>query len=341
MKVITKYPVYFNSEKVSPKDYYVSAEGEDDSFDYVGGVSCETKKSMDIQECDNNYAYNMSNPATAGNAYNNYKNCIQSALNTYKNCKNKKAKLSSADGMDGYELVMGADGNDYYTNPFGDTYAPFDGFSKEDLESIRGADGEIYFMGADGETFYNAKGQKVKDVLNKIGKGIVSGAKAVGRAIKNVSRKIAEKSKTVIAGIKEKRAKRVSDRKLRHQKTKEGKDVLTEELKPISNEQAKKEDANKVVKVDGQNFKVPEGTNPNIPIVVSTDTNTGEKIVGVDVPTDKVVAVPDNQGNIEYFRQSEESGGLSKNTKTALIVGGAVVGVALIGFLIYRLNKKK
>jgi uncharacterized membrane-anchored protein YhcB (DUF1043 family) len=27
--------------------------------------------------------------------------------------------------------------------------------------------------------------------------------------------------------------------------------------------------------------------------------------------------------------------------KTALIVGGAVVGVALIGFLIYRLNKKK
>lgn len=54
--------------------------------------ACENKLSNDIKECDNNYVNNSSNPATAGNAYNIYKDCVQLALNTYKKCTNRTNK---------------------------------------------------------------------------------------------------------------------------------------------------------------------------------------------------------------------------------------------------------
>ncbi len=279
MKVITKYPVYFNTDKVSPSDYYVSAEGENDSFDY-------------------------------------------------------------ADGIDNYELVMGADGNYYYSNAFGDMYLPFDGQLKSDLEPVLGADGETYYMSADGETFYNAKGEKIKKFFSKVGKGIVQGAKAVGRFFKEAKRVIVEKKKEIIANVNKKREKRKADRLLKHQKNEKGQDVLTEPLQKIDKKEAEKLPDNQVVIVEDKAYKVPEDLPKNAPIVVNNDPKTGEKTVSIDIPKEEAVAVPDAQGNITYYRESKEEG-MSKGLKTALIVGGAVVGVALIGFLIYRVTKKK
>jgi hypothetical protein len=289
MKVITKYPVYFNSEKVSPKDYYVSANGDGDSFDY-------------------------------------------------------------ADGLDDYELVMGADGNMYYANAVGDMYSPFDGYPKSDLEPVLGADGELYYMGIDGETFYNAKGKRVKDFFKKVGKGIATGAKAVGKFIKEQFRKAVTKSKEVASNVKKNRAERKkkrlenreklkAEKKLKHEKDEKGEDKFRQNFDKISENEAKNLSPDKVVTIGQDNYRIPDDAPKDAPIVVNTDPNTGKKDVGVDIPVDDVVPVADNQGNIEYYRQPE--GGLSKNMKTALIVGGAVVGVALIGFLIYRLNKKK
>lgn len=62
----------------------------------------------------------------------------------------------------------------------------------------------------------------------------------------------------------------------------------------------------------------------------------------VQYSQNEVTAV-DGDGGVEYYKNSdvEEAGGMSKGVKTALIVGSVLVGLAIIGFVIYKYKKGK
>lgn len=130
-KWITRTLLIFsdNSASVPPKWERISNAG--------GGATvnpfCETKKSNDIKECDNNYANNMNNPATAATAYNTYKVCVNSALATYNKCRGKSnadggldfdndyanfTNESLLDGMTENTSLLNADGYNAYSNDY-------------------------------------------------------------------------------------------------------------------------------------------------------------------------------------------------------------------------------
>lgn len=94
----------------------------------------------------------------------------------------------------------------------------------------------------------------------------------------------------------------------------------------------------------------PKGTEEIL--IDKTETN-GKKMVAefvagipevvVDYAQNEVTAVDGDTGGVEYYKNEdiEDAGGMSKGTKTALIVGGVLVGLAIIGFVIYKYKKGK
>lgn len=107
-----------------------------------------------------------------------------------------------------------------------------------------------------------------------------------------------------------------------------GKDVFTKELPPATPSTPPQN----VVEVAGQKFDatdIPKGKE-----VVETVDESGKKIAGVEFTPEEVVAVQGADGNIEYH--TPENVGMSKGMKMALIIGGSVLVLGIIGFIIYK-----
>lgn len=248
-----------------------------------------------------------------------------------------------------------------FLNADGEEYLPFDGNCE--LDTFIDETGERFFCSFDGEKFYNAKGEKVFNAFKKFGKGVVKvgkgavkAGKFVGRVAKKVARAVVSASKKVVSGVKTVGGKAKSGvKKLIHHKksnkvsggsdssknnrltTKTSNessqdDVFTKEL-PKATPSTSKEN---VVEIDGKKFDatdVPKGKE-----VVETIDENGNKIAGVEYLPQEVVAVTGKDGNIEYH--TPDAVGMSKNLKLGLIIGGSVLGLALIGFVIYKFKNK-
>jgi hypothetical protein len=219
-----------------------------------------------------------------------------------------------------------------------DEFIPFEG--NTDLERFVDANtGEELFFSANGDCFYNAKGEKKKGFFKKIGKGIVKGVKAVGRAIKKASRWVAKKSKKLVGGAKKGGKVKPKGKKLKHVKTSGtgGKDVFRQELAPAT---ASTPPA-KTITIEGKKFST-ENVPPSKPIVVATDPTTGMKTVGVEFAPSEVAGVQSPDGTYEYYKTSDvepPKKGMSKALTIGLIVGGVVVA-GIVTYLIVKKNKK-
>lgn len=288
---------------------------------------------------------------------------------------------------------------EFYLNADGEQYVPFDG--RTELEAFQDECGETFYCSADGEDFYNAKGEKLKGVFKKIGKGVVKAGKFIGMVAKKVGRALVQASKKVAKGVKtvggkikggakklihhkskDEKAKSKGDRdKKRADKVKEHENAKAKRDKEIADAKAKgqtpptpipplpKENPVDKVKADAKAMadenpdtdlftkKLPEA-NANTPqdkiievggkkydgtdvpqgkeVVETTDEN-GNPIAGVEFKPSEVVAVTGKDGNIEYH--TPDAVGMSKTT-IALIVGGSLLALGLIGFLIYKSRNK-
>jgi hypothetical protein len=296
---------------------------------------------------------------------------------------------------------------EYYLNADGDEYIPFDG--KTELDAFQDETGETFYCSADGENFYNAKGQKLKGIFKKVGKGVVKAGKFIGKVAKKVGRAVVKASKSVAKGVKTAGGKvKAGAKKLIHHKTKEertqskadrdkkranrkkehdekiakrNKEIedakakgktpppkieplkvetldkmeKEEELKFTQKEKAeenKTPDANatdvftltlplanantpkdKIVVINGKEYDA-SGIPDNKQIVQTIDEN-GNPIAGVEYDANEVVAVTGTDGNIEYHTQ-EAVGGMSKGVKVALIVGGSLLVLSIVAFVIYK-----
>lgn len=221
-------------------------------------------------------------------------------------------------------------------------FIPFDG--RQDLIEFTDGDfGNSYYWSADGDEYYNAKGEKIKDALQKIGKGFRKGVVGIGRGIKKVAKAIVKaerwvvtKSKNLVKGSKKgKKGSKVKGTELTQQKTKDGNTVLTEKLKPATATTP----AEQIVTVEGQKFSAIDVPKDK-PIVVSTDPTTGAKMVGVEYKPEETTAVEGADGNLSYYptnRVDETKSGMSSTMK----IGLAVSGVAVLGLIVYLIAKKK
>jgi len=117
------------------------------------------------------------------------------------------------------------------------------------------------------------------------------------------------------------------------------KDIFSLPLKPITPIEAQQLKPEEVVQVNGQNYSA-EGIEPGKEIVVTNDENTGEELVTVPYEANEVVAVTGDDGNVEYIKK-EDAKEMNKGLKYALIIGGSVIVLSLIGYLIYTSTKKK
>ncbi len=239
---------------------------------------------------------------------------------------------------------------DYYLNADGDEYIPFDG--KTELERFCDESGETFYCSADGEDFYNAKGQKLLGAFKKIGKNVVKAGKFIGKVAKKVARSVVQASKTVVKNVKTAGGKaKENAKKLIHHKKKEksktpekgkGKepekkgednDVFTKELPPATPNTP----AENVVDIAGKKYDatdIPKGKE-----IVETVNENGQKIAGVEFKPEEVVAVTGADGNIEYH--TPDAVGMSKGMKIALIVGGSILVLSIIGLVIYKSRGNK
>ena len=92
-----------------------------------------------------------------------------------------------------------------------------------------------------------------------------------------------------------------------------------------------------IVDVAGKKYdatNIPKGKE-----IVETVNENGQKIAGVEYKPDEVVAVTGTDGNIEYHTP-EAVGGMSKGVKVALIVGGSLLVLGIVAFVIYKSRNK-
>jgi hypothetical protein len=283
---------------------------------------------------------------------------------------------------------------EYYLNADGDEYIPFDG--KTELDAFQDETGETFYCSADGEDFYNAKGQKLKGIFKKVGKGVVKAGKFIGKVAKKVGRAVVKASKSVAKGVKTAGGKvKAGAKKLIHHKTKEERtqskadkdkkranrkkeydEKKAKRDKEIADAKAKGQtpppplpplpppsltDGEKEPELKGDIFtkELPPAT-PNTPPenivdiagkkydatdvpkgkeIVETINENGQKIAGVEFKPEEVVAVTGTDGNIEYHTQ-EAVGGMSKGVKVALIVGGSLLVLGIVAFVIYKSRNK-
>lgn len=252
--------------------------------------------------------------------------------------------------------------SDYYLNADGEQYLPFDG--NTELETFLDETGERFYLSADGEEFYNAKGQKIGGVFKKIGKGVGKVGKFIGKVAKKVGRGLAKASKTVASGVKKAGGKvKAGAKKLVHHKKKTatstppsgassktakgrddkqnrppsgdstGADVFTKPLPPATSATP----PSNIVDIAGKKFDASEL--PSGKEVVQTTDENGNAIAGVEYQPSEVVAVTGADGNVEYH--TPDAVGMNKNLKIALIVGGSLLVLGIIGFVIYKSRKNK
>lgn len=227
--------------------------------------------------------------------------------------------------------------------PSNDSFLPFDGMNPSSMERYVDVDtGDEYFS-ADGETFYDAKGEKLKNFFKKVGKGLVKGVKAVGRAIKNAARWVATKSKNLVKGARSGKGKQArADRRALRQSKKNPQspqaDTFTEVLPPASPSTP----AEKRVEIGGAVYST-ENVPANKPIVVATDPTTGAKTVGVEYMPTEVVGIQGTDGTYEYYKPSDVVDSTSANKKgkttTILLIVGGVLVLGVAAYFIFRKKK--
>lgn len=218
-----------------------------------------------------------------------------------------------------------------------------------DNKSYHKFDGADLYIGFDGE-YYNAKGEKVKGFFQKIGQGF----KAIGQGIKKVADKIkANKGARQLrrsnrqarrqdrrANRKDKRADKLYEKKLAKaekkangQYTKKGDDG--QEVTIPKERVTKGEDGNLYDKNDIKSGKT----------FVDTDAQ-GNKSLVTEYFEDEVAIGKDAQGQEVIYAKEDlasptpvEEKGMSKTMKFSLIVGGSVLFIGVVAFLIYNSRK--
>jgi hypothetical protein len=303
LNIFTTYPVIINKDRISPTDYYLNADGEE-----------------------------------------------------YLPFDGQTELLGFRDEL-GEEYFCGIDGEDFY-NAKGEKVLGF--FKKVGGGVVKA-------------------GKFIGKVAKKVGRAIVEASKKVAKGVKTAGGKIKAGAKKLIhhktkaertqskadrdkkrANRKkehdEKRAKRqkeINDAKAKGQtpppplpplpppsltegekepELKLGGDVFTQPLPPAT-PNTKPEN---VVDVAGKKYdatNVPKGKQ-----IVETVNENGQAIAGVEFKPEEVIAVPGKDGNIEYY--TPEAQGMSKGLKIALIVGGSLLVLGVVGYLIFR-NKGK
>lgn len=226
-----------------------------------------------------------------------------------------------------------------------------------DNKSYHKFDGADLYIGFDGE-YYNAKGEKVKGFFQKIGQGF----KKVGQGVAFVGKQIAKGTKFVVANIKKvvgKDARKGRKAKRKNPKTGKTEDVIKFGIKPLT------KDAN------GQFVSTGDSGEKTIIPATATTTKDGKTYKKSDLDTtnggeievdgdnitkvlkeEEVVTLTDPNGNQEYYqpsdvipstelKQIEEEKGMSKTMKFSLIVGGSVLFIGVVAFLIYNSRKNK
>lgn len=230
-----------------------------------------------------------------------------------------------------------------------------------DNKSYHKFDGADLYIGFDGE-YYNAKGEKVKGFFKNVGKGFVAVAKGVGKGVAFVGKNIAKGTKFVVANIKKvvgKDARKGRKERRKNPKTGKAEDVIKFPIKPLS------KDAN------GNWVSTGDSGEKTIIPATATITKNGETYKTTDIDTtnggeivqeggnitkvlkeEEVVTLTDPSGKQEYYqpsdvipstelKQVEEEKGMSKTMKFSLIVGGSVLFIGVVAFLIYNSRKNK
>lgn len=163
---------------------------------------------------------------------------------------------------------------------------------------------------------------------------------AIGRGIVKAEHWVVKESKAVAAGVKKivKGKAKKGAKPLVQQKTQTGQTVFTQTLPVVSAAEAAKLGQQNTVVVDGQTVST-QGVPAGSTITASTDPTTGQKTIGVDHTANEVVAVTGDNGNTQYHLPSDIVSGMSKNMKIGLMVGGGVVVLGIITFIILRKKK--
>ena len=115
-------------------------------------------------------------------------------------------------------------------------------------------------------------------------------------------------------------------------------DVFSLPLKKLTPIETKSLKPEEIVQVNGQSYST-KGIEPGKDVVIATDEETGQEIVTVQYEPDEVVAVTGKDGNVEYVKKDDA--GMSKALKYTLIIGGSVIVLSVIGYIIYKVSKKK
>jgi hypothetical protein len=246
----------------------------------------------------------------------------------------------SAEG-DVYEFVEG-DADDFYGAAGGNTVVTFS------------ADGQDDFYGADEE---KSKGGKVKGFFKKIGKGVGKSGKWIGKQ--------AKKFVKFVGKLKPKKGAR----KLRKTKVK-GKDKHVDVIPPVvpittpsgEKQMAKQNpDGTQTVVPTSDVVKAPNGQAVDKKdlqgageTVITTNPETGTKEVAKVVEEKDVTTLQTTEGEAVPFKtediveKTEEElknegkpQGMSKQAKTLLIVGGSLIALGIITFVIFKLRGNK
>lgn len=298
LKVFTTYPVTINKNRISPTDYFLNADGEE-----------------------------------------------------YLPFDGQTELLGFRDEL-GEEYFCGIDGEEFY-NAKGEKLK---GFFKK-------VGGGVVKAGK----FIGKVAKKVGRAIVKASKSVVKGVKTAGGKVKAGAKKLihhktpeekakskGDRDKKRADRVKEhndkkaKRDKEIADAKAKGQtpppplpplppqtpQEKEGEspdakggDVFTKEL-PQATPNTPPEN---VVDVNGVKYDATDI--PKDKEIVETIDESGKKIAGVEFKPEEVVAVTGKDGNIEYY--TPDAQGMSKGLKIALVVGGAVVLLA-VAYFIFR-----
>ena len=235
----------------------------------------------------------------------------------------------------------------------------FDGSDNEDDEIYYTCDYKTYhkfdgadlYIGFDGE-YYNAKGEGVKNFFVKIGQGF----KAIGKGI----RKVADKIKANKGARQLRRSNRQSRRKDRRATRKDNRaskvydKKLAKAEKKANGKYSKKGDSGEEVEIPKE--RVTKGEDGNF--YDKNDIKDGQTFVDTDAQGNKYltreyfedeVAIGKNAQGQEVIYAKEdvasstpaEEKGMSKTMKFSLIVGGSVLFIGVVAFLIYNSRKNK
>ena len=74
-------------------------------------------------------------------------------------------------------------------------------------------------------------------------------------------------------------------------------------------------------------------------VIQKFDTNTNQTQLIEEYTQEQTEVALDEKGNEQVYKKADV-GGMSKGLKIGLIVGGSILGLALIGLIIYKLKKK-